>query len=822
MIQKTFTVKDLDELRELADRICNDPGVANAADQVLLTWAQYWDADEFALLREEIYRLFPSFTTIGSNYYSYTDIQNGTIDGKSAERSIMLTFLFFEDAHATLLHPETGQRQEEATGKELSGMLSKIPDIKGIYLVPPFYFCSSEEIIREALKGREEIPVFGIKTSLLFEYQTFGYESEGPMFKQHLFALVFHGQKLRLRLHYNLGWTPIGRIMQVTKEENPFFVDEIDEKPASHIYNKYLGLQNDQIIPENLSEFPLIIFRDNLKISRIGITGQKEGQLVFGAPVYLHDQISLSYGNPDDLFAEIKKDCAELVPFSPQAGLLIACANRIMLLKEREHEEIENYRRLIPEAAAVYGYAELFYSNGKGGEMNSALVSVAFSEESIAENQAEGLTELTGRPDGVSKPETIPEKQNKIVPFTDRLSRFFKEMSGDLLQAVQAAETANRSKSAFYSCISHEFRTPLNVILGMNEMIRQETETASVREYTGNIESAGKMLLQLVNDILDTEKIEAGKMEIIPSDYNPRQMIRELVKMISFAAKEKDLKFLLKVEGTLPTSMYGDETRLRQCILNLLNNAVKYTKKGEVCFTVSVRKTDETHASLYINVRDTGIGIKPEDVKKLSQPFTRVDQARNRGIEGTGLGLNIVKNLLELMGSSLKIQSTYGEGSEFSFLVIQELRSPNSTDTQAEPAPRQSAQAPERMDTAHGSLLVVDDTPMNIDIIKLFLKKSGLNIDSAPSGPVALDMLRKAKYDIIFLDLRMPDMDGIETFQRAKADPKSLNQDSVFIMLTADDREEGKERFLAEGFHDFLAKPVKITDLNALIQKYLG
>lgn len=822
MIQKTFTLKDINELRNLAGRIRNESVFSNASDKVLLVWAQYWDADEFALFREEIFRLFPSFTTIGSNYYSYTDILNGTIDGKSVERSIMLTFLFFEDAHVTLLHPETGQRQEEATGKELNGMLSEIPDIKGIYLVPPFYFCSSEEIIREALKNRKEIPVFGIKTSLLFEYQTFGYESGGSMFKQHLFALVFHGKKLRLRLHYNLGWTPVGRIMQVTKEENPFFVDEIDEKPASHIYNKYLGLRNDQIIPENLSEFPLIIFRNNLKISRIGITGQKEGQLIFGAPVYLNDQISLSYGNPDDLFSEIKNDCTELMPFSPQAGLLIACANRIMLLKEREQEEIENYRKLIPEIAAVYGYAEIFYSNGKGGEMNSALVSVAFSEEIIAENQTQNLTALTERADAASKTETIPESQNKIVPFTDRLARFFKEMSRDLLQAVQAAEAANRSKSAFYSCISHEFRTPLNAILGMNEMIRRESEDSSVREYAGNIESAGKMLLQLVNDILDTEKIEAGKMEIVPSDYNPRQMIRELVKMTTIASQDKNLKFRLKIEGTLPATMYGDETRLRQCILNLLNNAVKYTESGEVCLTVSVRQTDEAHAALYINVRDTGIGIKPEDVKKLSQPFTRVDQARNRGIEGTGLGLSIVKNLLKLMGSSLEIQSTYGEGSEFSFCVIQGLKSSNDINTQTEPAPDQSEEYFERMEAARGSLLVVDDTPMNIDVIRLFLKKSGLNIDSAPSGPVALDMLQKAKYDIILLDLRMPGMDGLETFQRAKADPKSLNRDSVFIMLTANNKDSEKERFLKEGFQDFLTKPVNITDLNALVRRYLG
>ncbi len=537
MIQKTYQFNSIEEMHEGVSAICGTQEYKTAKDKVLLAWVQTWDRDGFALFKQEIFDSFHECTTIGTNHFGSSDILNGRIDGTSGEYGITLSFLYFEKSGASLLDIDPGNREEERQGRELREFLETIPNVKGIYLIPPDYFCSTE-IILAALNGVADIPVFGIKTSLLPEYQNFGFSAGGSLKGSRLFALIFHGEKLNIRIRYNLGWTPVGKIMTVTKEENPFFVDEIDDKPASDVYNRYLGLRNDQIIPENLSEFPLIIQRGDMEISRIGIAGPKDGQLLFGAPVYPGDKIRLSYGNPDDLLYEVIEDCIEIADFKPQAGLLIACSNRIMLLKEREREEIDYYRKF----------------------MYSALVSVAFREED-AEN--------TSPCDMLSYFDSDEQKDNAIVPFSDRMSRFFKEMSNDLLSAAREAEAANKAKSAFYSTVSHEIRTPLNSILGMNEMIRRESHEKEILDYAETISNSGKMLLSLINDILDAEKIAAGKMQIVPVSYDINKTIKELTDMVSVSARSKGLVLKLEKDDDLPSVLIGDETRLRQCTLNL-------------------------------------------------------------------------------------------------------------------------------------------------------------------------------------------------------------------------------------------------------------
>lgn len=810
MIQKTYQFNSIDELRTNAAAIRSTQEYTTAKDKVLLSWVQTWDEDGFSLFKQEILDSFPDCTTIGTNHFSSSDILNGRIDGTSEEYSITLSFLYFEKAGATLLDIKPGQREEERQGRELQDLLTKIPDVKGIYLVPPDYFCSTEAIVSE-LNGFDHVPVFGIKTSLLPGYRNFGYTPDGELRSSRFFALVFHGEKLNIRIRYNLGWTPVGKIMTVTGEENPFLINEIDGKQATDVYNRYLGLRNNQIIPENLSEFPLIIQRGDMKISRIGITGPKDGQLLFGAPIYPGDRICLSYGNPDDLLYEVIDDCIEIADFKPQAGLLIACSNRIMLLGSREQEEIDYYRKFMCSCAVVYGYAEIYYMNGQGGELNSALVSVAFREDDAERSSpCDTLTRLD---------DNEPE-ESSIVPFSDRMSRFFKEMSNDLLAAAREAEAANKAKSAFYSMISHEIRTPLNSILGMNEMIRRESHEKEILDYAETISNSGKMLLSLINDILDAEKIAAGKMQIVPVDYDINKTVRELTDMVSASAKSKGLKLILKKENDLPNVLKGDETRLKQCTLNLLNNAIKYTEKGSVVFSVAAEPVDDDHVKLCISVRDTGIGIKPDDIEKLSMPFERVDQSRNRNIEGTGLGLNIVKNLLELMGSSLKIRSTYGEGSEFSFSVVQEVKKSagpiDNKDDMAADADDKPFTAPDT------SVLIVDDTPSNIKIMSLLLRNSLIDVDGAANGKTAILMCENKKYDIIFIDHMMPEMNGLETFKRIRTDPDNINSGSVFVMLTANDETGVRDMFLNEGFDDFMSKPINVNELESILRKYLS
>ena len=822
MIQKTYKLSSIDEISETATELKDTDLYKSASCRLLLAWAQLWDEDSFSVFRQEILEHFPDCTIIASNSHSHADILNNRIDGSGDEKGCLLTFLLFEKAGISLHGITTGYREENRQGREIKELILNTEDTKAVFLVPPDYVSSTEDVLAE-LKELKGIPIFGIKTSLHAGYSTFGREPGGEVISGKLLTLIFHGKALNIRAHYNLGWTPVGKIMTVTKEENPFFVDEIDGRNATYVYNKYLGLRDDQIIPQNLSEFPLIIHRDGVKVSRIGITGPKEGQLIFGAPVYLNDRISLSYGNPDDLFTEIAADVDEIAAFEAQAGLLIVCSNRVMLLKERELDEIELYRKQIKEAAAVYGYGELFYFDGLGGELNSALISVAFkeSEEMPAATKPEETAETFSSPEEIVKtPETamiggFPEEL--IVPFHDRLSRMFKEMSGDLIAALKEAEDANRAKSVFYSAVSHEIRTPLNAILGMNEMILKECDNEEVVKYAANIKSSGKLLLQLINDILDTGKIDAGKMEIVPVDYNARAAMDELAGMISYSAKEKGLEFIYRIDGELPDILHGDEKRISQCVLNLLNNAVKYTESGRVVFGVISTVTDKDHVRLKIRVADSGIGIKPEDIEKLSIPFERVDKSKNYKVEGTGLGLNIVNNLLALMGSRLEIRSVYGRGSEFSFVIEQEI-------AHAGKAPGGAA-AEEggwgNLRTRNASILAVDDTALNLQLVRSFLKDSRIDLDTAQEGYSAVEMAAKKKYDIIFLDMKMPGMNGVETFRKLKENSGGVNGETPVILLTALEGEDVRSGFAQEGFTDFMSKPFTPEMLESMIKKHL-
>ena len=815
MIQKTYKLNNIDEIADIAIKVHGEPVCENAGCKVLLAWAQIWDVDGISEFKRQVTYLFSDFIIIGSNHCSSSDILDFKIDGSTEEKGCLLSFLFFEQSGAELYHIKSDPGDEITEGQKLKALIEGTKDPRGVYLVPSNYSFSTEDVLEE-LKDLRDIPIFGIKTSLYETYTNFGYVPGKEVVEKQLLALIFSGADLDLRVHYNLGWTPVGKVMTVTKEENHFFVDEIDGKNASYVYNKYLGLRDDQIIPQNLSEFPLIIDRDGVKMSRIGISGPKPGQLLFGAPVHLNEKISLSYGNPDDLFAEVTKDSEEISVYKPQACLLIVCANRVMLLKNRETEEVDLYKKYIKSLEAVYGYGEIFYLDGKGGEMNSALVSVAFKETGDT-----GSVNRTVTDDADDTAEDINPSDTVIVPFTDRLSRMFKEMSADLIEAIKESEDANRAKSVFYSTVSHEIRTPLNSILGMNEMILKESSDEDIIQYSENIKSSGKLLQQLINDILDTGKIEAGKMEIIPVNYNVRKAMDELAAMISLSANEKGLELKYQPENELSVDLYGDEKRIRQCILNLLSNAVKYTREGKVVFKVGAADVDDEHVRLTVSVKDSGIGIKPEDIEKLSIPFERVDTSKNYKVEGTGLGLNIVNNLLGLMGSRLEIKSTYGKGSEFSFSIIQEKAHMDDSGIENNGNENPADGAWGSLKTRDVSILVVDDVIMNLRLVRLFLKDSGIDIDTSQEGALAIEMAANKKYDIIFLDRRMPGIDGLEVYKKITADRSGLNADSVFIMLTAEDGDGIREEFINEGFEDYLPKPFQPVMLEDIIRKHL-
>lgn len=386
------------------------------------------------------------------------------------------------------------------------------------------------------------------------------------------------------------------------------------------------------------------------------------------------------------------------------------------------------------------------------------------------------------------------------------------------------ADIANQAKSDFLSNMSHEIRTPINAILGMDEMILRESKEPETLEYARNLQHAAKSLLGLINDILDLSKIEAGKMEIIMVEYEISSVLNDLANMIKKRAENKGLEFNIGANKNIPSSLFGDEIRIKQVITNILTNAVKYTEKGSVTLTVDYIPIDEENIYLCISVTDTGIGIKKEDIKKLYAAFERIEEERNRTIEGTGLGMNITNKLLALMGAELRVSSVYGQGSNFSFQIKQHVMNPEPIGDFEERYKRVHAhyeEYHEKFTAPDAKILVVDDTVMNLTVVKGLLKQTKIQIDTALNGKECLQMVQAKKYDIIFIDHMMPGMDGIETLKAMKKLPENLNENTPVISLTANAISGAREKYLAAGFTDYLTKPINFEQLETLIVEYL-
>lgn len=389
----------------------------------------------------------------------------------------------------------------------------------------------------------------------------------------------------------------------------------------------------------------------------------------------------------------------------------------------------------------------------------------------------------------------------------------------EIKEARVKADNANLAKSTFLASMSHEIRTPLNSVLGMNEMILRSTDDPALIEYAENIKASGDILLSLINDILDFSKIEAGKMELIYAAYSPHKILKDCYTAFFQMAEGKQLYLNIDCDEKMPALLQSDERRLRQILSNIISNAIKYTKEGGVTVSLHSEPIDADNVMMVADVKDTGIGIAENDIKYLFDSFRRVNEAENATIQGTGLGLSITKELIELMKGTISVTSTVGKGSCFTVKVPQRIMSFSPIGPFRIHEEIENHEYKETFRAPNAEILVVDDVAVNLKVVEALLRRTELKLDKATGGLEAIDKCNKKKYDLILLDHRMPEPDGVETFKRIRQ--SGLNTHTPVIVLTANALNGAEEEYREIGFNDYLSKPIKSNELELAILRNL-
>ena len=838
MIQKTYKIKSkADFITWLSDLKMSEE-YKNAHSVLIKGLTAHFMDYDIMDAHNKIVEVLPKALTVGMSLTTFgrrnfNEPINAT---RYFQRYVIAACTFFDKSEVTLIECGSEMLDNGALVSYIRKRLKKIPDIKAVEIMGTGKNRYNSTLLNDISIGYEDVPFFGAEAGVILEHDTDGnyssminkissdkarqyiigskYHSDGVI------LIVYSGKDLQVYSDYNLGWKPLGKEMTITKTIGTTCIAEIDDIPAAHVYKKYLNVEPDQYFLMNICEFPILIKRNNFTFARVPPMYDDKGWLYFGADVYEGEKIKLSYANPQETLQETFESSERMRAFGPEAINLYICGSRTIFLGNNSDEEIEYFQRFLPHTAYCHGSSEIYRYHEQGGVLNSSLIAIGMREanEPVILNDSLDKTKCY-------------KTQNHVIPLIDRLATFLKATTDELkdtnynLQhAAEAAESANKAKSQFLSNMSHEIRTPINAILGMNEMILRECKDKTILEYAENIHNASNSLLGLVNDILDFSKIEAGKMEIIPVEYALSSLLNDLVNMIQKRAADKGLAFIVDADPELPTVLFGDEIRVKQIVTNILTNAVKYTEKGSVRLTVGYEKTAESKIALKFSVKDTGIGIKREDISKLFSAFERIEEKRNRNVEGTGLGMNITQQLLKLMGSKLEVDSVYGEGSNFSFAVEQKVMNWQQLGDFEETYRNSLSQHEtyhEKFTAPKAKILVVDDTVMNLTVVKGLLKQTQIQIFTAESGYECLHLVTKEKYDIIFLDHRMPGIDGIETLQKMKELPHNLNKETPIISLTANAVSGARAEYMQAGFQDYLTKPINSAALEAMIIKYL-
>lgn len=808
MVQKTFVLSRRDEMRSVLQEWEQTIQDKPQNDMFLVFTVNGLSEEKLNDVLSLVVRKYPDINMIGLYQrasHKYTEF-------------LRVSFCLLEKTRVCPFSYSFKDIKEENAINELA---EKIQHTSKPACVLAFAAGSSVKVSSQLSKLEKmfKIPVAGVWTAD-FENMDSGthYVWQNEIIRRGMVGLILYGENILVHTELLTGWRPLGKNLEIELRHNmPSYcigetiVKKINGKKATDVYDRYLNIKPNEAFLENIREFPFLIKRENEIISRSPYRYDEAGQLYFLGEFRPDDVVSFSSGNKNSIFSEITYKVNRFADFVPQISFLFGSDTRQHSIVP-EYKELKSFQNIDENIQYLCGKGQFLFHDGKGGTHNVSSVILGI-REGVPENVVHvDFSDVMGTPENEG-----------VLPLADRTSTFLQAITEDLNEAIAKAESANKAKSSFLSHMSHEIRTPINAILGMDEMILREGVDATVKGYAIDIRNAGVELLGIINDILDFSKIESGKLSVIPMEYKTADMLRDLYHMIKKRAEDKKLELILEADSEIPEVLYGDEIRIKQIITNLLTNAVKYTEKGKVWFRIKINTLNPTEVLLDISVQDTGMGIKAEEINKLFEAFERLDEKRNRTIEGTGLGMNITQKLLKEMNSVLKVDSVYGQGSTFYFTLRQEVRSP---------APMGKINVEERKDTyvkkaaafiaPEARILAVDDTVLNLTVIKALVKQNQIKVDTAESGHDAIELVKHNHYDIIFLDYRMPIMDGIETLHRMRELDGNPCMYTPIICLTANAVTGAIEDYMKAGFDDVITKPIDAELLEKKLRFYIS
>ena len=795
--------KYIDDINHLTAILCSDE-IRKPATSALSTLVHIYTAftDELWLqsIGHKIQLSYPKAHIIGAT--TCGEILNG----ETVLEQTIINFTFFE---STQIHPfvmPVMAGEELAIGQQLRHCVDELGDaVPAIMLLTTPLTTNANAIARGLMASAPSFQIFGGGAgdyTLQNNYVLHG----STVYAAAVIIIAFQGSDLLVEKNSFLGWRPMSHEMTITQASGTT-IHTINGSPAFEIYQHYFNIQNDVHFFSNVLGFPFLINRNDQLIALVPVAVGLNNSLEFISDVYEGEKVSIGFMDTELIQENLTEITRKMLAFQPESLLIFSCGCRRWVLRDDIKSETSAFGMIAPTAG--------FYTVGEFCNQETALPQLNLSFVVVGMREGPPIVTLNSAVNqlAISDNSITDIYHSSHIKVIARLAHFNKVLNNELLIAKEQAAQLSKVKSQFLANMSHEIRTPMSAIIGLSELALLKDMPTSVSHYLKNINTASNNLLDILNDILDLSKLEAGQMGLNLCPFNVHDLQTTLYNLFINAAQAKGLVLDIDLLSHVPKHLIGDIVRLRQVLTNLLGNAIKFTQQGTVTLSISLQQLDATEARLLFAVTDTGIGISTKQQERLFKAFSQVDDSYARNFEGTGLGLVISQDLVQLMDGFIKVESTLGSGSCFSF----ELALPLVDVSTIEPLLTPPTLSPEALNGVR--ILVVEDEAINQIIINEVLKLFGARVVLANNGLEALATLEQQTIDVVLMDLHMPIMNGYEATIEIRKQVRYAHL--PVIAFSASVTEADKQYCLGSGMNDCIGKPINKVELLATLERWL-